>query len=85
MATRDFLNESDDLASALAEQAGATRGDIFYWPTVSGAALGKLISVYDCIERARIALMNGDQDLVRLWIDEAGRTDPRKTKERNAA
>lgn len=85
MATRDFLNESDDLASALAEQSGTARGDVFYWPTVSGAALGKLISVYDCIERARIALMNGDQDLVRLWIDEAGRTDPRKTKERNAA
>ena len=85
MATRDFLNESDDLASALAEQSGTARGDVFYWPTVSGAALGKLISVYDCIERARIALMNGDQDLVRLGIDEAGRTDPRKTKERNAA
>ena len=85
MATRDFLNESDDLASALAEQSGTARGDVFYWPTVSGAALGKLISVYDCIERARIALMNGDHDLVRLWIDEAGRTDPRKTNERNAA
>ena len=85
MATRDFLNESDDLASALAEQAGATRGDIFYWPTVSGAALGKLISVYDCIERARIALMNGDQDLVRLWIDEAGRTDPRRATKEKAA
>ena len=85
MTTRDFLRESDDLASALAAQANTGRDDSFYWPTVSGAALGKLISVYDCIERARIALMNGDQDLVRLWIDEAGRTDPRRATKEKAA
>jgi hypothetical protein len=85
MTTRDLLTESDDLATALAEQSGTARGDVFYWPTVSGAALGKLISVYDCIERARVALMNGDQDLVRLWIDEAGRTDPRRAKKEKAA
>jgi hypothetical protein len=85
MTTRDLLTESDDIAAALAEQAGARRGDIFYWPKMSGHALGKLISVYDCVERARVALMNGDHDLVRLWIDEAGRTDPRRAKKEKAA
>lgn len=82
----NYLAESDELATAIARQARTERGDDFYWPTVSGAALGTLLSVYDAVERARQAMLNGDGDLVRMFIEEAARTDPRtKNKEGKTA